>query len=70
MASDEAAKAYMEKTPADEQTASAIWDVMNDATEKMVDLIKRKDFTKYLAIANPRNGDDFLNEVTPSLNFS
>ena len=70
MASDEAAKAYMEKTPADEQTASAVWEIMNDASEKMVDSIKNKDFTKYLAIANPKNGDDFLNEVTTSFNIS
>ena len=52
------------KTPVDEQSASAVWDVMNEASERMVEAIKKKDFTKYLAIANPKNGDDFLNEVT------
>ena len=64
MASDEAASAYRKKTPEDEQSASAVWDVMNEASERMVEAIKKKDFTKYLAIANPKNGDDFLNEVT------
>ena len=63
MASDEAAKAYMEKTPKDDQTASGVWDAMTLASDNMVEAIKKKDFTKYLAIANPKNGDDFLGEV-------
>ena len=66
VAADVAARAYLEKTPADKQTANAVWDVMNEASDSMVDSIKRKDFTKYLAIANPKNGDDFLSEVRPS----
>ena len=67
VASDEAARAYLDKTPKEEQTANAVWDVMTEASERLVESIKKKDFTKYLAIANPKNGDDFLNEVTPSL---
>ena len=63
-ASDEAARAYKEKTPITEQTAAGVWDAMSAASTNMVDYIKKKDFTKYLAIANPKNGDDFLAEVS------
>lgn len=65
MASDEAARAYIQKTPKEEQTATEVWDAMTKASDNMVDSIKKKDFTKYLAIANPKNGDDFLGEVRP-----
>lgn len=63
MASDEAARAYMEKTSKEDQTANGIWDAMTKASQNMVQAIAKKDFTKYLAIANPKNGDDFLAEV-------
>ena len=63
MASDEAARVYMEKTSREDQTASGIWDAMTKASDNMVQAIAKKDFTKYLAIANPKNGDDFLAEV-------
>jgi hypothetical protein len=63
VASDEAARTYIEKTPTEEQTATGVWDAMTLASDNMVDAIKKKDFTKYLAIANPKNGDDFLGEV-------
>ena len=38
---------------------------MTLASDNMVEAIKKKDFTKYLVIANPRNGEDFLGEVRP-----
>ena len=63
-ASDEAARIYKENTPILEQTAAGVWDAMTAASNNMVDTIKKKDFTKYLAIANPKNGDDFLAEVS------
>ena len=63
-ASDEAARIYKEKTPILEQTAAGVWDAMTAASKTMVDTIKKKDFTKLLAIANPRNGDEFLAEVS------
>lgn len=65
MASDEAARVYLEKTPVEEQTAKGVWDAMTLASVNMVDSIKKKDFTKYLAIANPKNGEDWLGEVRP-----
>ena len=65
MALDEAARAYIEKTPKEEQTTNAVWNAMMEASNNMVEAIKKKDFTKYLAIAKPKNGDDFLGEVRP-----
>ncbi len=64
MASDEAARVYMERTPKEDQTATGVWDAMTEASDNMVEAIKKKDFTKYLAIANPKHGDDFLEEVS------
>ena len=64
-ASDEAARIYKEKTAIEDQTAAGVWDAMTAASNNMVESIKKKDFTKYLTIANPKNGDDFLNEVIP-----
>ncbi len=63
MASDEAARAYNERTPKEDQTATGVWDAMTEASDNMVQAISKKDFTKYLAIANPKNGYDFLGEV-------
>ena len=63
MASDDAAREYRRSTPKDEQTASGVWDAMTEASENMVESIRKKDFTKYLAIANPKHGDEFLEEV-------
>ncbi len=65
-ASDDAAREYLERTPKDEQTASGVWDAMTEASENMVEAIRKKDFTKYLAIANPKHGDEFLDEVKPN----
>lgn len=33
------------------------------ATDTMVKAIKAKDFLKYLAVANPKNGEAFFDEV-------
>ncbi len=63
VASDDAAREYLKSTPKDEQTASGVWDAMTEASENMVESIRKKDFTKYLTIANPKHGDEFLDEV-------
>ena len=55
----------MENTPKEDQSGSGVWDAMTTASNNFIDAVKRKDFTKYLAIANPKNGDDFLAEVNP-----
>ncbi len=63
MASDEAARTYIERTPKEDQIATGVWNAMTGASKNMVQAISKKDFTKYLAIASPKNGDDFLGEV-------
>jgi hypothetical protein len=63
VASDEAARAYIERIPKEDQTATGVWNTMTEASDNMVQAISKKDFTKYLVIANPKNGDDFLGEV-------
>ncbi len=70
MASDDAAREYLERTPKEDQTATGVWDAMTEASESMVETIKKKDFTKYLAIANPKNGDEFLEEVIATFMLS
>jgi hypothetical protein len=53
----------MKKTPEQERSPSGIWDAMSDASDKFVKAVHTKDFDKYLAVANPKNGDDFFREV-------
>ena len=66
VASDQAARAYKDNTPIEDQSGSGVWDAMTTAANNFVNAVKKKDFTKYLAIANPKNGDDFLAEVRAS----
>ncbi len=63
LAADEAAREYLKRTPESERTPSSIWDSMNNASDKFVKSIHTKDFDKYLAVANPKNGDEFFREV-------
>lgn len=66
-ASDEAAAEYEDTTAEEVKTAEGIWKAMTTAAEKMVKDIKLKDFGKFLTVANPRNGDEFFEEVISSL---
>ena len=63
MATDEAAREYTLQTPIQERTALGIWEAIKTAIDKFVKAIHAKDFDKYLAMANPKNGNDFLKEV-------
>jgi mannose/fructose/N-acetylgalactosamine-specific phosphotransferase system component IIB len=63
VASDEAARDYYENTIKELQTPQGVWEVMSTAATKLVEGIKKKDFDKYLSVANPRNGEDFMDEV-------
>ena len=58
-ASDEAVEEYNLSTLEKDRTAAAVWGVMQTANEKAIKSIKQKDFVKYLAVANPKNGDEF-----------
>ena len=63
MAADEAAREYTMRTPLQERTAPGIWEAMKNASDKFVKAVHAKDFDKYLAVANPKNENDFLKEV-------
>jgi len=54
---------YNARTPEADRTATAVWDVMQRASDKAIRLIKQKDFQKYLTVANPANGEEFFNQV-------
>ena len=54
---------YNRSTPEKDRTAAVVWGVMQTANEKAIKSIKQKDFVKYLAVANPKNGDEFFLQV-------
>lgn len=62
-AADDAVEEYNRSVPENERTATGVWEVMQTANDKAIKTIKQKDFQKYLAVANPKNGDDFFNQV-------
>ena len=62
-AADVAVLQYKETTPIEDKTAPGIWLAMTKAQQKMVKLIRARNFDKYIAMANPKNGDAFFNEV-------
>ena len=51
---------YKRSTAEKDRTATAVWGVMQTANEKAIKSIKQKDFLKYLAVANPKNGEEFF----------
>ena len=60
---DAAALQYKETTIVEERTTPGIWLAMTKAQQKMVKLIQMRNFDKYIAVANPKNGDEFFDEV-------
>ena len=58
---------YKRSTAEKDRTASAVWGVMQTANEKAIKSIKQKDFLKYLAVANPKNGEEFFQQVRATL---
>ena len=62
-AADAAALQYKETTLVEDKTAPGIWLAMTKAQQKMVKLIRARNFDKYIAVANPKNGDTFFDEV-------
>ena len=54
---------YKETTRVEERTAPGIWLAMTKAQQKMVKLIRARNFDKYIAVANTKNGDAFFDEV-------
>ena len=64
-ASDDAARKYYEETPEGDRNDAAVTAVMRHAAKSKQHSFKGQ-FAKYLAIANPRFGDKFLQEVSSS----
>jgi hypothetical protein len=62
-ASDAAARAYKDETPADQRTALGVWRAMTLAEEKAKKSFRSKSFEKYVAVANSENTDAFFDEV-------
>ena len=58
---------YNRSLPEKDRTAAVVWGVMQTANEKAIKSIKQKDFVKYLAVANPKNGDEFFLQVRATL---
>jgi hypothetical protein len=64
-ASNDAAKKYYEETPKDDRSNIAVITVKRAAARSKQQSFKGQ-FAKYLAIANPKFGDKFLQEVSSS----
>lgn len=62
-ASDAAARAYKDNTPPQERTAIGVFKAMSSAEEKARKSYRSKSFEKYIAVANPKNGEAFFDEV-------
>jgi hypothetical protein len=65
-ACDDAARKYYEETPKEDKNNATITTVMRAATRSKQHSFKVQ-FAKYLAIANPKFGDKFLEEVSFSI---
>lgn len=63
---DKAARKYQDETPKDNRTNTCITVVMRAVVRSKTSLL-RGQFGKYLAVANPKLGDQFLNEASTIL---
>jgi hypothetical protein len=62
-ASDDAARKYYEETPEEERTSSGVTFVMRAAAKTKQNSFKGQ-FSKFTGVANPKLGDEFLQEVS------
>jgi hypothetical protein len=63
IAADDAAREYQKNTRPEERTPNGISEAMKESTRKFVKAVKGNFFDKYLSVANPANGEDFMKEV-------
>ena len=66
-ASDEACQEYKASTLVDLQTPKDVWEVMDKAAKAAIKTIRSQEFEKLLAVADPKNGDQFIAEVFKSV---
>jgi hypothetical protein len=59
-ASDDAARKYYDKIPKEEQSDTDVTAIMRAAAKTKQQSFKGQFFFKFLAIANPKFGDNFL----------
>lgn len=62
-AQDLATAHYTENTQKDKQTGHGIWLAMHHAQQKTIKQLRGKNFDKFIAVANPKNGPEFFDEV-------
>lgn len=65
VASDEACRLYFERTLPDDRSSTGLREAMLEASKAAIKE-KKSEYDKYLAIANPRHGPNFLAEVLPN----
>ena len=65
-ASNDAARKYYDKKPKEKRFNTSITTIMRATTKSKQQSFKAQ-FFKYFAIANPKFGDNFLQEVSASL---
>jgi hypothetical protein len=62
-ASDDASRKYYEETPEMDRTGSGVTEVMRAAAKSKHQSFKNQ-FSKFTAVANPKFGDAFMDEVS------
>jgi hypothetical protein len=62
-ASDDASRKYYEETPEKDRTGSGVTEVMRAAAKSKQQSFKGQ-FSKFTAVANPKFGDAFMDEVS------
>jgi hypothetical protein len=62
-ASNDASRKYYEETPEKDRTDSGVTEVMRDAAKSKHQSFKNQ-FSKFTAVANPKFGDAFMDEVS------
>ena len=60
---DEACRIYNETTPSLERSEQGLGEVISKTHTKIIKSIRIKEFEKLLAVADPGNGMEFLEEV-------
>ena len=64
-ASDDASRKYYENTPEQERTSSGVTEMMRGVAKAKHQSFKNQ-FSKFTAVANPKFGDAFMDEVSIS----
>ena len=69
LAIDEACRIYNETTPSVEKSEQRLGEVISKIHTKIIKNIRTREFEKLLAVADPGNGMEFLEEVNFNFNL-